>query len=92
VRSNITVQQFPVLKYLSKDQIEEIHFSTLEILERTGVEVFNDEALGLLKVSEECISNCSIKDNHGKQRWRKMYVSGTPSELFWYGFKPSIYN
>ena len=49
MRSNITVQQFPVLKYLSKDQIEEIHFSTLEILERTGVEIFNDEALGLLK-------------------------------------------
>lgn len=49
MRSNITVQQFPVLKYLSKDQIEEIHFSTLEILERTGVEVFNDEALELLK-------------------------------------------
>ena len=49
MRSNITVQQFPVLKYLSRDQIEEIHFSTLEILERTGVEVFNDEALGLLK-------------------------------------------
>jgi len=49
MKSNITIQQFPVLKYLSKDQIEEIHFSTLEILERTGVEIFNDEALGLLK-------------------------------------------
>lgn len=49
MRSNITIQQFPVLKYLSKDQIEEIHFSTLEILERTGVKIFHDEALGLLK-------------------------------------------
>lgn len=37
------------LNILSKDQCETIHFATLEILDRVGINVFNQEALDLLK-------------------------------------------
>lgn len=35
--------------YLSKEQLHQIHMASLEILERTGVVVLDDEALALLK-------------------------------------------
>ena len=34
---------------LSEEEIYQIHLASLEILERTGVEVFDDEAMRLLK-------------------------------------------
>jgi len=37
------------IKVLSQDQVDHVHMATLEVLERTGVEVYEDEALGLLK-------------------------------------------
>jgi len=49
MRSGRSIQLTPVLKYLSENQIEDIHNSSLEILEQTGVEVFHDEALKLLR-------------------------------------------
>ncbi|RLG52995.1 MAG: trimethylamine methyltransferase, partial [Thermoproteota archaeon] len=36
---------FPTLKILTKDQIENIHNATLEVLERTGVVFKHPEAL-----------------------------------------------
>jgi trimethylamine:corrinoid methyltransferase-like protein len=39
----------PLFRVLSDEQIQEIHLATLEVLERTGVEVQEPEALDLLK-------------------------------------------
>lgn len=36
------------MKVVSEDQVKKIHLATLEVLERTGVDVFAEEALALL--------------------------------------------
>ena len=36
-------------KVLSRKQIKEIHLASLKILEKTGVKVFDQEAIALLK-------------------------------------------
>ncbi|MEL7563447.1 MAG: trimethylamine methyltransferase family protein [Dehalobacterium sp.] len=43
------VEQGPVLKWVTEDQVEELHLASLEVLERTGVQVDHPEALKLLK-------------------------------------------
>ncbi len=48
LRSNFSALVNPRFKVLSDDQIKEIHFATLELLERTGVRVENEEAKELL--------------------------------------------
>lgn len=47
VRSNYQVNQTPQFKVLSSDQCEEAYLSALEILERTGADIFSAEALSL---------------------------------------------
>ena len=47
-RSNMVANQTPQFRVLSREQCEEIHLATLEVLERTGVRVENARALGLL--------------------------------------------
>jgi trimethylamine---corrinoid protein Co-methyltransferase len=49
IRSNYHVQMTPHFRVLSKDQIEEIHMATLEVLRRTGVVVKDAEGRDLLK-------------------------------------------
>jgi len=49
MKSNYRVQQTPGVTILSEDQINEIHLATLEVLERTGVKVYAEEALDLLR-------------------------------------------
>jgi len=39
----------PQMRFFSEDQLDELHFKTLEVLERVGVEVDNQEALKLLE-------------------------------------------
>lgn len=56
IRSNSMEQATPMLRFVSEGQIEEIHFATLEVLERTGVKVDHPEALQLLK-DAGCIVN-----------------------------------
>ncbi|AFQ45879.1 trimethylamine methyltransferase family protein [Desulfosporosinus meridiei] len=56
IRSNSIEQTTPFLRWVSEGQIEEIHFATLEVLERTGVVVDHPEALQLLK-DAGCIVN-----------------------------------
>ncbi len=41
--------QFPLFRKLTDDQLRRIHHASLEILERTGVHLFDDEALSLLR-------------------------------------------
>ena len=48
MRVNLTHQQTLGLRILSEDQLEQIHYGTLEVLERTGVKVHEKEALELL--------------------------------------------
>lgn len=43
------VKQAPTLRYLSRNQMDDIHNGALEILEHTGVQVLHPEALALLR-------------------------------------------
>lgn len=56
IRSNSIEHATPQLRWVSEGQLEEIHFATLEVLERTGVKVDHPEALQLLK-DAGCIVN-----------------------------------
>lgn len=47
-KSNFKAYATPQFKMLSDEQIYEIHLATLEVLERTGVEVFDEEGVDLL--------------------------------------------
>lgn len=58
MRTDFRVNQTPQLSLFSEDQISELHLATVEVLKRTGVEVFNEEALSLLRDN-----SCSIKGN-----------------------------
>lgn len=49
IQSNYTVNNHPRFQVLSADQIEEMHFATLEILRRTGARVLVAEARDLLQ-------------------------------------------
>jgi len=49
LRSNFVSYQSPIFKKLSSDQLQELHFATLEILERTGVVLDLPEAVDMLK-------------------------------------------
>ena len=48
-QSNYQLIGAPLFKKLSQDQLERIHFASLEILERTGVRLHLPEAVDLLK-------------------------------------------
>ncbi|MFU8794172.1 MAG: trimethylamine methyltransferase family protein [Dethiobacteria bacterium] len=56
-RSNYSEQLSPKLSWFSGSQLEEIHSSTIDVLERVGVRVDHDEALSLLKDA-----GCIVKD------------------------------
>lgn len=58
IRSNSIEQPTPFLRWASEGQIEEIHFATLEVLERTGVKVDHPGALQLMKDA-----GCIVNDN-----------------------------
>jgi trimethylamine--corrinoid protein Co-methyltransferase len=49
IRSNYTVNAGPRFQALSPDQVEQMHFGTLEVLRRTGVKVLLAEARELLQ-------------------------------------------
>jgi trimethylamine--corrinoid protein Co-methyltransferase len=50
-RSNFAGQASPFLRFLNDDQLQEIHQSSVEVLERVGVRVDHAEALQLLKAA-----------------------------------------
>jgi len=49
IRSDYTVNIHPRFRVLSTDQVEEMHYGTLEVLRRTGVKVLVGEAREMLK-------------------------------------------
>lgn len=57
--SNYREIRHPEFKILSEDQIKELHFATLEVLETTGVKVNNKEARELLSGA-----GAIVKDNN----------------------------
>ena len=59
MKSNRMVLTSPQVGFLSDSQKEEIHLATLEVLRRTGVRVFQDEALALLRKA-----GCTISDGN----------------------------
>ncbi len=54
---NEQTQAFPRMTMLSDDQCRAIHTASLEILRRTGVRVYHDEALELLRASDALVSD-----------------------------------
>ena len=61
IRSNQSVQQTPLLRWVTASQLEQIHSASLEVLERTGMLVKHKEALTLLKEA-----GCRVK---GERVW-----------------------
>jgi len=59
MKMNQTINQSTQFKVLSEDQIEQIYLSALEVLERTGITMFHDEALELFSNS-----NAVVRGNH----------------------------
>ena len=51
------------INILSDDQVERIHYSTLEVLERTGVKFENDKALEILEGA--------VEDEDWARAWKK---------------------
>lgn len=49
LQSNYTAYDTPRFNKLSRDQIERLHHASLEILDRTGVRLFESEAVDLLR-------------------------------------------
>ncbi|MBA7542091.1 Glycine betaine methyltransferase [subsurface metagenome] len=49
------------LKLLSDEELDNIHYASLEILERTGVDIYHDEALDLLSSSGAIIDRNRVK-------------------------------
>jgi trimethylamine---corrinoid protein Co-methyltransferase len=58
-KANFSENITPSVKYLSDDQLYEMHMATLEVLERTGVRVDNKDARDLLKDA-----GAYLKDNN----------------------------
>jgi trimethylamine:corrinoid methyltransferase-like protein len=48
-QSNYTAYDTPQFRKLSDDQVERLHHASLEILDRTGIRLYEIEALELLK-------------------------------------------
>lgn len=57
IRSSYAPYATPQFRILSDDQIHEIYLASLEVLERTGIEVFDDEAVELLRSAGARVSN-----------------------------------
>jgi len=61
MKMNHTVNQAPRFKVLSDDQIEEIFFSALDVLENTGGMVYHEEALELFKNSNAVVRGNNVR-------------------------------
>jgi trimethylamine--corrinoid protein Co-methyltransferase len=72
-------QAFPRLSMFSQEQCEAVHRASLEILRRTGVRVFHDEALTLLRDTDAIITDGNlVKFPPGLVEWA---LAQTPSRI-----------
>jgi len=60
-KMNQSVNMTPQFQVLSEDQIEQIYFAALDILETTGGEIHHDGALELFQESEAVVSGKRVK-------------------------------
>ena len=60
-KMNQTIQKTPCFRVLTDQQIEKIYFSALEVLERCGANVFQDEALELFKASDAVVRENRVR-------------------------------
>ena len=61
MKMNHSIQMTPRFRVLSDDQIEEIFYSALDVLERTGGMVFHEEALELFKNSYAVVNGNNVR-------------------------------
>ena len=61
MRVNNSFQETAGLNFLSDDQLEELHLASLEILQRVGVEVHEDESLKLLREAGARVSGSRVR-------------------------------
>jgi len=60
-KMNQTIQKTPCFRVLTDQQIEKIYFSALEVLERCGANVYQDEALELFKASDAVVREKRVR-------------------------------
>src|SRR6056297_2682799 len=60
-KMNQTIQKTPQFRVLTDQQIEKIYFSALEVLERCGADVFQDEAIELFKNSDAVVRGNRVR-------------------------------
>ncbi|CQR73742.1 trimethylamine methyltransferase family protein [Sporomusa ovata] len=77
-RANYAVNQTTAWEMLSEDQSEELFMTTLEVLERTGVEILNQEARGIFEKA-----GCWVDGNRVRipSAVTEMAVKNTPSRV-----------
>ncbi len=61
MKMNQTVNNSPRFRVLSEDQIEQIYYSALEVLERTGGCFYHDEAIELFKNSHAVVRGNNVR-------------------------------
>ena len=59
-RSNYMEYVGPQFRMMSDDQLQEIHWASLEVLERTGCRIYHESALELLKGAGAHISDGNL--------------------------------
>lgn len=60
MRSNRSSFNSPQFRVLSSDQIEDVHLATLEVLQRTGIRVFHQGGIELLRKAGAHVSDGSL--------------------------------
>ncbi len=61
MKMNQSIQRTPKFRVLSDDQIERIFYAALDVLERTGGNVYHDEALELFKNSNAVVRGSNVR-------------------------------
>ena len=61
MKMNQQIQMTPRFRVLSDDQIEEIFFSALDVLENTGGVIYHDEAIKLFKNSNAVVKGNNVR-------------------------------
>ncbi len=61
MKINQTINKSPQFRVLSEDQIEQIYFSALEVMERTGGVVYHEGALELFKNSDALVEGNRVR-------------------------------
>ncbi len=81
VRGRYTTNKTPVFRMLSEDQQKEIYNAALEILERTGAVVHDEETLGLFKDAGCWVEGERVRFPAGLTEWA---VKSAPSRILLY--------